>query len=207
MASSIATIPYRDGGELLGVVFDAEFDAWLRWVSPANLAQAWHDVQSALQSVGIATRQLRFGWLHPGVAVVSRYTDGPFGYLGWLGLNERRGEREAQLEASVNGLGLRSGLPLRFGASYRTGLFDCDPGDGCALMQAVREYALDDFCGWQPELFNGPLAPELARVFAAVQDEQALATAMGEMARLCTPDGFAILQAGVDRLRHNAPVH
>jgi len=191
--------PYIDSGEQLAVIFDASFEEWLAWISPENLARAWTTMKAGLEGSGLTTDHLRFGWLHPGVAQVSQRRNSPFAYLGWIGLTAS-GHTEAWLNNTVNRMS-PSRLPLCFGASYRTGAFECDPSDGDSMLRAASEYALDEISDWSPEflLDGGDLSSELAHVFEALTAKNAarVSIAVEEMRPRCSLHGHAILTRGI----------
>lgn len=99
---------------------------------------------------GAGPAHLRFGWLHPGVAVVPTGRESPLAFLGWFWANRRppiTEEREAELANAV----LVQPPRLRWAASYRSATFQCDPEDPNDILQAMRQYVADDLSAGDPE--------------------------------------------------------
>src|SRR5687768_12664491 len=146
----MAKIAHRSTGDITGYVLWDEPDELLRELSRQYIVSCREKLWAHLGALRADPADLRFGWLHPGVASVPTGRESPFSFLGWLWAERRPSLTELQ-EASLAEALLLEHPRLRWGASYRSGIFDCDPHDPDLILDAIREYVLDDPSAGDPE--------------------------------------------------------
>ena len=146
----MAKIAHRSTGDITGYVLWDEPDELLRKLSPQYLGLCREKLWTHLRALCADPADLRFGWLHPGVACVPAGRESPFAFVGWLWADRRPPLTELH-EASLAEALLIEHPRLRWGASYRSGIFDCDPRDPDHILDAIREYVLDDPSAGDPE--------------------------------------------------------
>jgi hypothetical protein len=192
-------IGWRHSGELFGYVLWDPFDEILQRLSLEYLREAFDKVACHVQSMGQDPAGLRFGWLHPGVAVVPHGYATPLSYLGWLWIDGVRPDTIEQ-QAHRSKL-LRATSPrFRWASAYRTGVFRCDhtqPHEVLAALSQFGREAEDWDPAWLQEgAANSTLLRRLIPILSA-RDREAAIRLMEEARESYTPPAMAILQAGV----------
>lgn len=137
-------------GDITGYILWDEPDEILRVLSAEYIALCFEKLSAHVRSIGANPRDLRFGWLHPGVAVVPSGRESPLSYVGWL-WDTRRPSMTEEREAAIAEQLLVERPQLRWAASYRSGVFECAPEDSVGILQAIRDQVLDDPSAGDPD--------------------------------------------------------
>jgi hypothetical protein len=180
-------------------------DELLRALSPEYVGSCFEKLAAHLRSLGEKPGHLRFGWLHPGVAVVPSGRESPLSYVGWLWANRRPRLTEGR-EALLAEALLAESPRLRWAASYRSGVFDCDPVNPAEVLAAMRQYVLDDPSAGDPEWLargaGGSVVIDGLVEACARRERAEVMLALERAAGLYSPEGADLLRVAVLQWLH-----
>jgi hypothetical protein len=193
-------IAHKVTGDVTGYIFWDEPDQMLRDLSASYVALCFQKLSAHLRTLGADPAYLRFGWLHPGVADVPTGRETPLAFLGWLWANRRPPITE-QREAALAETLLAQTPQLRWAASFRSGVFLCDPHDPDLILQAMRQYVADDPSAGHPDWLargsaNAPLIADIVQACVR-RDRSAVRHALDRVAATYSADGAHLLRAAV----------
>lgn len=189
-------------GNAYGFVLGDDFDQVLRHLSADYLQAAWRNLQEALRHEKQKFTDLRYGWLHSGVAVID-LPDSPIAYFGWV-TNQVLSPGPKEEPFRELGRRLMQVTPkLQWGASYRGWDFGIEPENFAEGVQACIEIGTDEVTDWDPEYIVDPtkLSEPWRIVAKAIQDQdhKAFDLALEVAEASYSPDGFQFVRKGFER--------
>ena len=193
------TVPWVKEGELIGYALWDSFDELLCQLSVGYIETALQKLSLHIARIGGEPGRIRFGRLHPGVAVVPPGRQHPLSYIGWFfppGGSPLEEEHEASLAPP-----LREAPPrFQWGSAYKGETFRCAYDDAAAILQAVHECGIDEPSDFAPAVIakTAAVSTVLRELAEALEsgDPQNLSGVLDAAARHYGADGTRLLRAG-----------
>lgn len=146
----MAKFSCQNVGDATGYILWDPPDELLRSISKEYIGACFQKLSEHVLSFGGRPQDLRFGWLHDGVASVPSGRESPLSYVGWVWADYRPALGEDE-EAKLAEVLLEKAPRLLWAGSYRAGAIDCNPADPAEVLVAIREYVLDDPSAGHPD--------------------------------------------------------
>ena len=146
----MAEFSYQNIGDATGYILWDPPDELLLSISEEYIGSCFQKLSRHVTSFGGRPDDLRFGWLHGGVAAVPTGRESPLSYVGWVWPSRRPRIGESE-EAKLADVLLEDAPRLLWAGSYRAGAIDCNPADPGEVLEAIRAYVLDDPSAGHPD--------------------------------------------------------